>query len=930
MKTRLKIIKLCILSALISTCFLGIAFSNYDETDVSSGNCSDGHSQEWITISTNYTGNSVTISEGQIFDLEITATGQMTGDVWLGYAFWHTSSDGIQLPDTSPFIVEDYLVNEWNDGVDYYAQFAWQTVINPMTRTFRINTTCLDGVETLTIQVAGDGSGSQNRYSNVIDLTITVLPAPEYDPPHVTITAPTNDSYVKGSSVSITATVDDGSGAGVASVWAEITNATYNETVSMSGTEPNYSGTWDSTVVADGTYTLTVKANDAQVTPNVNDTESITIKVDNNAPSIAIESIVPNPSNGITTITASNSSSDIDGNGIRATITPPTGGNIYLDLIYQGSNIWNNTFTVTQNGDYDVSINATDYAGNTATIGPTLVTGDLIDPSVTITYPLEGQLVGGAISITGTATGTGSNVASLTINDTIWGDEFQKPQIDTVTGNPSGAFSFENKSVITPKEYWVEINITDDAGNVNSTIRYFIFTDADITAPNILITTSVELSNGFTNITVTTNEDLNAGGPPSLNITLPSSSVIYRPMFLIGTRTWRTNYTVISDGTHMINVNATDEDLNVGYGTKSFEGDVTVPTITLAVLPNPSNGLTVINAYNTTETVSSILANISTPSGGYIYHMLIYQGSNKWNATFIVTESGIYTINVNGTDLAGNFGYNSQGITGKVGGPGITIVSITPNPSNGLTTITTSNTTSDIDGNGIRVNVSTPSAGIIYVNLIYQGSNLWTGTFTVTEDGIYTIWINATNNLGDTAYIGPSIINGDFNAPVIVISSPNLGDSKTNPPNFDVSITDTFLNTTWYSIFDGTQWSENITFSGATGTIDQTLWESLSNGELIIRFYANDSLGNFAYAEISFIKEEVEEDEPKVAILIGGEQLLTILIISAVIPSSVGVGVTIQVKKKRSYKKRYFKKPDNHYENAYFKYYGKKPRKKEF
>ena len=280
-------LKLFIVIAILSTSFFALVISHYDETDVSSGNCGAGHSRYMITLSTNYTGDSVIISEGGSFDLEVTASGQVTGDVWLGYAFWHTGSDNIQLPDTSPFIGEDNLVNEWNDGDDYYANFAWETVVSPMTRTFRISTTSVSGSETLTIQAAGEDSGAQERYSNVIAFSITFL---DPNTPTVSITAPTNNDYVRGAAVPITATVDDGIGSGVKTVWAEITNATYNETVFLSGSEPSYSGTWDSTVVEDGPYTLTIKAEDNQ--SNINGTESIIINVDNiiSGPQIIINS----------------------------------------------------------------------------------------------------------------------------------------------------------------------------------------------------------------------------------------------------------------------------------------------------------------------------------------------------------------------------------------------------------------------------------------------------------------------------------------------------------------------------------------------------------------------------------------------------------------------------------------------------------------
>ncbi|UCC19655.1 MAG: hypothetical protein JSV62_16400 [Promethearchaeota archaeon] len=864
-------IKSLMIFLLLLTPFLAVVLSSKDYADVSSGSCDTGHKTLSIALTTNYTGNEVTIPQGETFDLEVTASGQVTGaDVWIGYAFWHTDSDSIQLPDTSPFITEDSLVNEWNDGDDYYALFAWEAVTEPMTRTFRITPSASPTTEILTIQVAG----KDDLRSNVIAFSITVV-APDNNPPDVTITSPTDNSYVGGSSVPITAIVDDNGGSGVDSVWAEITNATYNEMVILSGTEPNYSGTWDSTSVKDGVYNLIVKADDAL--GQLNDTEFITINVDNNPPEIFLESIIPNPSNGITTITVLNGSSDIDGNGIRTTISPPTGGDIHLDLNFQGSNIWNNTFTVTQTGTYLVKVNATDIAGNTVVIGPISVIGDLTLPNVVITSPTEGQDVGGIVSISGFAFGTGSKIASIYVNNSIWGDENQAPQIDTATGTQSGSFIFYNKSYIAPGVYWVEVNITDYAGNFNSTVRMFNMTSQDITPPTIFMEVSPDPSNGFTEILVISNEPLII--PPLLNITLPNSTVIYRPMVLIDTNTWRANYTVVNDGLHNIAISYTDLSSNQGYAFKTFMGDITAPTINLIVFPNPSNGLTIIEAYNFTEVVTSIYANISTPSG-FIYRTLIYQGSNKWNATFTVTDNWIYVVRVNGTDLAGNVGYASQSITGDVIGPSIVIDGISPNPSNGFTTISVSNSTSDINEDGIRANVTTPSMILLHIELVYQGSNLWTGSFNVTEDGIYTIYVNATDVLGDSTHIGPSIIYGDFSNPIITINSPEIGDLGESPPNFNITIIDYSIDSTWYKIYDGSKWSEITFFTGTTGTINQTIWDSLNNGELIIRFFANDTFGNTGYSDTSFIKgTEPSDDDTELRILITGEQLTIIFIV---------------------------------------------------
>ncbi len=591
--------------------------------------------QAWHTLSTNYSSDKIDIQQGNTFDIQITISGIQQTTKAVGFGMWHTGSDSMGVPvaisGSSGTLTE--RSSEWNDAVDYYYGAWWDNAGgSTFVAVFRITPSNSVTTEYLYIQSAAKGGDSSAILTFIINVTAVVA---DTTAPSVSITSPSNNSYVSGASVAITGTAtDSGSGILGSSVEAYVTNTIgTNNTISLSYTGPSYSGTWDSTSVFDGDYNITVRAQDNDGNTNV--TEYVTVKVDNTAPIITLESVIPDPSNGITTITASNSSSDIDGNGIRANITDPSLGEIYVNLNYQGSNSWNGSFTVIQNGNYDININATDYAGNTgydgpvsitgdvetpiisivsvlpnpsngvtmitasnssadidvngiwATVttpnlqsihvdltyqggniwngtftvaengiysvninatdnanntgyaGPVDITGDIMAPQVNIENPTNtGDQIGGStISIRGSAYGTGSKILNLYINDSRWGISIDP------SGSASGAFIFNNNTNIPIGFYWVAINITDQAGNVNVSYRYFEVVGFDIFPP-ILIITSINPnpSNGYTEITVTSTEDLISS--PLLNITAPNASVYYRPMMLINTRTWRANYTV--------------------------------------------------------------------------------------------------------------------------------------------------------------------------------------------------------------------------------------------------------------------------------------------------------------------------------------------------------------------------------------------------
>ncbi|MFX1406164.1 MAG: Ig-like domain-containing protein [Promethearchaeota archaeon] len=730
-------------------------------------------------------------------------------------------------------------------------------------------------------------SGSETIWASS-NYAITVQSAPSDTlPPEVSILNPLNNNYGRGNII-INASVVDYGGSGIDSVWAEITNASsYNQTILMAlNVDSYYDAVWDTLSAFDGFYSITVKANDSASPSNVNNTESVNVIIDNTAPSINLQSVLPDPSNGVTTISAINYSSDINNDGIRATITTPSAKKVFLDLLYQGGDEWNNTFTITEDGTYSVQINATDLAGNVNISTLTTITGDIVNPFVNITNPgNDGESIGGnVIAINGWAYGTGSNILNIFINDSRWGVAQNKPQIDP-SGSTSGLFSFENNSFIPLGFYWIEINITDAAGNVNVSKRYFEVVSDDLFPPILTVSTiNPNPSNGFTYITVISNEPL--FGNPLLNITAPNNTVIYRTMYPTGgPRTWITNYTVLDTGIHIVKINGTDLYSNIGYTIDSFYGDIDAPDIMLDnVSPNPSNGLTVITAINRSSDINAngLWATIITPSE-IQFIQLNYQGSDIWNTTFMITEDGTYSVQVNATDFAGNTNTtNLLDIAGDISAPDIILDYVSPNPSNGLTVITAINRSSDINANGLWATIITPSE-IQFIQLNYQGSDIWNTTFMITEDGTYSVQVNATDFAGNTNTTNFINIIGDISAPILSVLSFPI-ESGANAPIFTISITEPNLDSIWYSLYNGTHWSNNITIQGLTETLQQDLWDNMPNGDILIRFYANDTLAHLGFKDATVKKIVSQPNINSNQELVSGFDLTLIISTTLAIP----------------------------------------------
>ncbi len=196
---------------------------------------------------------------------------------------------------------------------------------------------------------------------------------------------------------------------------------------------------------------------------------------------------------------------------------------------------------------------------------------------------------------------------------------------------------------------------------------------------------------------------------------------------------------------------------------------------------------------------------------------------------------------------------------------------------------------------------------------------------TIVEDGEYNITIMAEDNQGnlnDTEFISINVIN-DYSGPQITIIEPANADFGYEAPNFEVSYNILFVDKTWYIIFNGYRWSEKIFFVGTSGTLDQTLWDSLNVGDLIIRFYANDTYGNFDYDDVGFVKTlEEGEDNGNGTVNINNIQMIMISAITGVSLIGGVVITEVNIKKRRS--SRRF---ESDYERDYHEYYGKKPRK---
>jgi parallel beta-helix repeat protein len=199
---------------------------------------------------------------------------------------------------------------------------------------------------------------------------------------------------------------------------------------------------------------------------------------------------------------------------------------------------------------------------------------------------------------------------------------------------------------------------------------------------------------------------------------------------------------------------------NVSMGEDSCVGNTFAYNLrylfTSKISPNPTNKITTIRIFNSTELVSQVLVNITGP-GFFAYRIANYQGANQWTCQFNPPSNGLYTVLVNGTDYANNYGYASSSVTIDITAPNISIQSVSQNPDTGIITIIVENTTEPLNPTGIYVQITAPSNNEIYLRLDYRGSNLWRGSFAPSEAGNYLFVANGTDFAGNTGFDSASI-----------------------------------------------------------------------------------------------------------------------------------------------------------------------------
>ncbi|WP_199724611.1 Ig-like domain-containing protein, partial [Corallococcus sp. AB011P] len=468
-----------------------------------------------------------------------------------------------------------------------------------------------NGTYTVTA-VSSNGTTNSTQASSTFTVNV---PAPT-----VAISTPANGSTVSNPNVTVT-----GTAANATSVTVTFNGTNYPATLT--------GGNWTVALpgpLADGTYTVTAVSTNSAGTNSPTATTNFT--VDQTPPTVAIDAPVDGAILNTPNVTVEGSSSG------ASYVTLTVGAASYGPITVNGDGSW--SFPLPgplAEGSYTATAVATDAAGNTSTTATTNFTVDLTAPTVEISTPGDGDVIGtSTVTVTGTATGATS--VTLTYNGTDYGP---------IPVDGSGNWSYQLPVSLPEGSITVTAVATDAAGNT-STPDSTTFT-VDLTVPTVAISnplTGTSVNTGTVTVTGTTTN--------ATSVTLTFGAASYGPITVNGDGTW--SYTLpgsLAEGTYTVTaVSVNGAGTTSATATTNFTVDLTAPTVEIST---PGDGDVIGTSTVTVTGTATGATSVTLTYNGTDYGPIPVDGSGNWSYQLPVSlPEGSITVTAVATDAAGN------------------------------------------------------------------------------------------------------------------------------------------------------------------------------------------------------------------------------------------------------------------------------------
>ncbi|MBO0592476.1 hemagglutinin, partial [Cellulophaga sp. E16_2] len=530
---------------------------------------------------------------------------------------------------------------------------------------------------------------------------------------------------------------------------------------------------------------------------------------------------------------------------------------------------YDHTGTSLADGDYILTAQATDLAGNSSIASSnfpfTVDTSAPIAPIVTAITEDTGSNTTDGITADNTLIFSGTAEPNSTIEVFVGGTS-----IGTTITNGTGDWSFDHTGItLADGDYSITAQAIDSSGNASVISANFPIT-IDTSVPNLPVITAISVDNGSsTTDGITSDNTLVISGTAEANSTLE----VFLDGTSIGTTTtdasgdWSYDHTgtTLADGDYIITAQATDISGNASTIANDFPItiDTTLPgapVVTAISDDNGSSSTDGITSDNTLVISGTAEANSSLEVflDGTSVGTTTTDASGDWSLDYtgITLIDGDYSITAQATDPSGNVSVLSPNFpitidTSAPTTPLVTSISVDTgnNTSDGITSDNTLIFSGTAEQNSsLEVFLDGTSVGTTTTDASGDWSLDYTGITLI--DGDYSITAQATDPSGNVSVLSPNFpITIDTSVPttpVVTAISDDTGNSTTDGITSDQTliIRGTSDANTLVDIFlEGTKIGTTTSNSSGIWIFDYT-GTSLANGDYSITAQAIDNAGN--------------------------------------------------------------------------------------
>ncbi|EJV8995510.1 Ig-like domain repeat protein [Salmonella enterica] len=621
---------------------------------------------------------------------------------------------------------------------------------------------------------------------------------------------------------------------------------------------------------ADGSYTLTVKVEDKA--GNTNYSAPLTVVIDTQ---IAIDGVELVNDSGVKGDNMTNDDRPhfrvtvpTDVNEVRLSID---GGNSWVQATPGVAGSWEYIWpTDLADGQYTLTVEATDKAGNTVTktidfaVDTTLSVPVIVLDSADDTG-IQGDNMTNSTQPTFALQHIDDDAVRVTVSVEHGG---VTTTFDATKG--TGGWSFTPTGAWADGDYTLSVSVEDKAGNTSHSASLTVTVDTQIAINNIELVNDSGIPN----------DNLTNNVRPQFQVTVPTDVNVVR-LSIDGGKTWFNatqgatpgawDYTWLTDvanGSHTLTVEATDAAGNKATQNLEFNIDTLLSEPTIALDSTDDSGTKGDNLTNVNKP-TFILGNIDADAryvtvevqhGGTKEVLTATKGATGiWSVTPTgMWADGSHTLTVRVEDEAGNVKYSvplTITVDTQITIDDIELVNDSGTKGDNLTNDANPHFRITVPGDVNEVSLSI-DGGVTWVKAMQSStSGVWNYTWPKTlADDDYTLTVKATDNAGNTVTRTLDFtIDTTLSTPVIVLDSADdtgiQGDNMTNrtQPTFNLQHIDD----------DAVRVTVSVEHGGVTTTFDVTKdaggWSftpptSWGAGDYTLSVSVEDKAGNTSHS----------------------------------------------------------------------------------